>query len=104
MNENVNVAISDASGGEFPSVSCAPPADLPFCFGAAGITTLWCFFHGRAGLGVLFIVLAVVFIPLSQAGAGGWLLTEAIGWTISIAMGYSGSQKTKQISIDKMRV
>jgi hypothetical protein len=70
----------------------APPADLPFSLGAAGVTVLWMFFHGRAGLGVLLLAGNVALKALAYSGSGGFLLAMLIGWTLSIAFGFSGSR------------
>jgi hypothetical protein len=83
----------DAAGlaGE-SRATVAPPEYLPFSFGAAGVTVLWCFFHGRGGLGVLFLVWNVFGMAASHASPGAGLVLGIIGWTITILMGVNGSR------------
>jgi len=83
------------SADSTPTFGCGTtpaPESLPFSFGAAGITTLWCFFHGRVGLGILFLVSGVFLVPISRASVAGALVVEAIGWTIAVVMGLNGSR------------
>jgi len=69
------------------------PSKMPFCFGAAGVTVLWCFFHNRVGLGILFWVLGIVFARLILSGGEDrWLLGLIGHWTISITLGVTGNR------------
>jgi hypothetical protein len=72
--------------------SDATADQMPFCWGAAGITVLWCFFHGRALLAVGLILLNIVLRVMGAAGGGGGaLLATLIGWGVAIYMGATGS-------------
>jgi tetratricopeptide (TPR) repeat protein len=80
------------SNSSFQDVA-QPPQGLPFSFGAAGITVLWCFFHGRGGLAVICLIWNVLSILLSRTfGDIVSVLITIIGWTITVIMGLKGSR------------
>jgi hypothetical protein len=51
----------------------ADDADLPFSIGAAGITVIWLFFHGRPGTALLLIGLDVI-LRIFVAMSGVWIV------------------------------
>jgi hypothetical protein len=68
-------------------------ARLPFCYGAAGLTTLWCFFHGRVRPGVLLVAASAGCAPLVVwGGLRAWIVAELAGWAISVVMGMRGTR------------
>jgi hypothetical protein len=72
------------------------------------VTTLWCFFHGRARLGFLFLGVGAALVSLSdRGGLAGWALAEALAWTSSLWMGCCGSRiawvESGCASLDELR-
>jgi hypothetical protein len=66
--------------------------NLPFSFGACGITALWLLCHGEVPVGVGLIVLNWVLIVIAKVFAAGPLLSLAVGVGISIYYGMNGSR------------
>jgi hypothetical protein len=81
---------------------------FPFCTGAAGVTTLWCFFHGRTGLGFVFLFVGAALVPLgTQGGLAGWVIAELLAWTASLWMGCCGTRmawvRSECLSFEELR-
>jgi hypothetical protein len=85
-NEQTMVAAAELS------VATAEQTErLPFCWGVAGVSTLWCFFHGRVGLGCALLLSSVFLTLFARLGMGTWIRCELVGWGVVLLMGSEGS-------------
>ena len=69
-----------------------PPENLPFSFGAAGLTPIWLMFHGRAGSGWLLVLFGLPLRLLQEFGIAGIITALTIRIVIQVVAGMQGSK------------
>jgi hypothetical protein len=81
----------ETSTGE-PAPDAAPPADLPFSWGAAGISFWWLVFHGKGRMALLILLLNVVLAALTfAAGPVGFAVSLLVSVCVMGWLGVVGS-------------
>lgn len=71
------------------SAALAPPENLPFSWGAAGLPVIWLLFHGRIVQALALLVFSVICLPFLEEPLLV-LAYLAVPYTIAIWLGRSG--------------